>query len=84
MSITHPLRSVASARLPQGRQLTVPVKRRQRASKITGLTWSVERSIAWITRNRRLAKDYEYRVQSSETMIDLAAIRLMLSRLAPA
>jgi len=60
------------------------VKRRQRAFKITGLTWVVERSIAWLNRNRRLAKDYEYRVQSSETMIDLAAIRLMLNRLVAA
>jgi transposase len=59
------------------------VKRRQRAFKITGLTWIVERSIAWLGRNRRLAKDYEYRVQASETMIDIAAIRLMLNRLAP-
>jgi hypothetical protein len=31
-----------------------------------------------------LSKDYEYRVQTSETMIDLAAIRLMLNRIAPA
>lgn len=60
------------------------VKRRQRAFKVAGLTWIVERSIAWLNRYRRLAKDYEYRVQSSETMIDLAAIRLMLNRLAPA
>lgn len=60
------------------------VKRRQRAFKITGLTWIVERSIAWLNRNRRLAKDYEYRVRPSETMVDLAAIRLMLNRLAPA
>jgi len=27
-------------------------------------------------------KDYEYRVQTSETMIDLVAIRLMLNRIA--
>lgn len=60
------------------------VKRRQRGFRITGLTWIVERSIAWLNRNRRLAKDHEYRVQSSETMIDIAAIRLMLNRLAPA
>jgi hypothetical protein len=33
---------------------------------------------------RRLGKDYEYRVQTSETMIDLASIRLMLNRIAPA
>jgi transposase len=57
------------------------VKRRERAFKITGLTWIVERSFAWLGRNRRLSKDYEYTVQSSETMIDIAAIRLMLNRL---
>ena len=50
------------------------------AFKITGLTWIVERSFAWLGRNRRLSKDYEYRVQTSELMIDLAAMRLMLNR----
>ncbi len=60
------------------------VKRRERAFKITGLTWIVERSFAWLGRNRRLSKDYEYRVQTSEAMIDLAATRPMLNRLAPA
>ena len=67
----------------QGWQLRI-VKRRQREFKITGLTWIVERSFAWLGRNRRLSKDYEYRVQTSETMIDLASIRLMLNRIAPA
>src|ERR1700694_4891310 len=67
----------------QGWQLRI-VKRRQRAFKITGLAWIVERSFAWLGRNRRLSKDYEYRVQTSETMIDLASIRLMLNRIAPA
>ena len=33
-------------------------------------------------RNRRLSKDYELKVQTSEAFIDLAAIRLMLKRLA--
>ncbi len=60
------------------------VKRRQRAFKITGLTWIVERSFAWLGRNRRLSKDYEYCVQTSETMIDIAARRIMLNRLQPA
>ena len=58
--------------------------RRQRAFKITGLTWIVERSFAWLGRNRRLNKDYEYCVQSSETLIEIAATRLMLNRLAQA
>ena len=60
------------------------VKRRERAFKITGLTWIVERTFAWLGRNRRLSKDYECAVQTSETMIDIAAIRLMLNRLTAA
>jgi hypothetical protein len=40
-------------------------KRGQRAFKITGLTWIVERTFAWLGRNRRFSKDYEYRVQTS-------------------
>ncbi len=60
------------------------VKRRQRAFKIRGLTWIVERIFAWLGRNRRFSKDYEYRVQTSETLLDIAATRLMLNRLAPA
>jgi putative transposase len=59
-------------------------KRRQRAFKIRGLTWIVERTFAWLGRNRRFSKDYEYRVQTSETLLDIAATRLMLNRLAPA
>jgi putative transposase len=59
------------------------VKRRQRAFKITGLTWIVERTFAWLGRSRRLSKDYEYRLQTSEAMLGIAAIRLMLNRLAP-
>jgi putative transposase len=58
------------------------VSRRQRAFKVVGLTWIVERTFAWLARNRRLSKDYELKVQTSEAFIDLAAIRLMLKRLA--
>jgi putative transposase len=43
--------------------------------------WVVERSFAWLIRNRRLANDYERRVQTSETLIELAASRLLLRRL---
>jgi len=42
-----------------------------------------QRAFAWLARNRRLSKDYELKVQTSEAFIDLAAIRLMLKRLAP-
>jgi putative transposase len=44
--------------------------------------WVVERSFAWLSRNRRLAKDYERKVQTSETLIELAATRLLLRRMA--
>ena len=44
----------------------------------------MERTFAWLGRNRRLSKDYEYAVQTSETMIDMAAIRIMLNQLAQA
>src|SRR3954452_7624114 len=65
-----------------GWQLKI-TQRRQRAFKVVGLTWIVERTFAWLGRNRRLSKDYEFKVQTSEAFIDLAAIRLMLKRLAP-
>jgi putative transposase len=44
--------------------------------------WVVERSFAWLVRNRRLRIDYERRVQTSETLIEVAFIRLLLRRLA--
>jgi putative transposase len=43
--------------------------------------WIVERTFAWLIRNRRLAKDYEYRVQTSETLIEIATIRLLVRRI---
>src|SRR4051812_31057403 len=44
--------------------------------------WIVERTLGWLTRNRRLSKDYERKVQTSETFIKIAMIRLILRRLA--
>jgi transposase len=44
--------------------------------------WVVERTFAWLVRNRRLARDYERLTATSETMIKVAMIRLMLTRIA--
>jgi len=46
--------------------------------------WVVERTFAWIGRHRRMSKDYEYLTSSSENMIYLTMIRLMVRRLARA
>ncbi len=43
--------------------------------------WIVERTFAWLLRNRRLVVDYERKVQTSETFIEVAMIRLLLARL---
>ena len=44
--------------------------------------WIVERTIAWIGRNRRMSKDYEFLPATSKAWIYLSLIRLMLKRLA--
>jgi transposase len=44
--------------------------------------WIVGRSFAWLIRNRRLAKDYERKVQTSETLIEVAMVRFLIRRLA--
>ena len=80
----HQSRKLARYLLQQDGWKLQIVKRRQRAFKIAGLTWIVERSFAWLGRNRRLSKNYEYNVQTSETLIDIAATRLLLNRLASA
>jgi putative transposase len=47
------------------------------------IRWVVERTFAWIGRYRRNSKDYEKRTDSSESMVRLSMISLMLRRLAP-
>ena len=43
--------------------------------------WVVERTIAWLTTNRRLAKDYERFVETGEMLLYLAMSRILLRRL---
>ena len=44
--------------------------------------WIVERTFAWISRNRRLARDYERYAKTVAAFVRLAMIRIMLRRLA--
>jgi len=43
--------------------------------------WVVERTFAWLGFHRRLSKDYEALPATSQAMIYIAMIRLMLARL---
>ena len=43
--------------------------------------WIVERTLAWISRCRRLARDYERHARKAAAFVRLAMIRLMLRRL---
>jgi putative transposase len=40
----------------------------------------VERTLSWRSRNRRMSIDYERKVQTSETFIEVALIRLLVAR----
>jgi putative transposase len=45
--------------------------------------WIVERTFGWLSKYRRLARDYEETIASSEAWIRIAMIHLMARRLAP-
>lgn len=47
------------------------------------IRWVVERSHAWFGRCRRLSRDYDYNLSSSETWVRIAAIQQMLRCLKP-
>ena len=47
------------------------------------IRWTVERTFAWLGKCRRLSKDRERSVLSSEAFVKLAMIHLMLNRLEP-
>jgi transposase len=44
--------------------------------------WVVERTFAWLNRNRRLAKDVEATIESAVTWLFIASVKLMSRRLA--
>ena len=55
----------------------------EKGFKPVRIRWVVERTHAWLNRNRRLSKDYERNTNSSESVIRIAAISQMVNRLAP-
>jgi putative transposase len=59
------------------------VKRSDRAKEFVVLSkrWIVERTLAWLNRCRRLAKDWQNRNRKALAFLHLASIRLMLRKL---
>jgi len=49
--------------------------------KVLPKRWIVERTFSWFYKYRRLSKDYEYRIDTSEAMIYVAMSHVMVRRL---
>ena len=66
---------------------TIEIVKRSDATKgfkLLPRRWVVERTIAWLNRNRRLAKDFEATIESAETWLMIASVKLLSRRLARA
>jgi len=66
-------------------RLTVTIVKRSDDTKgfaVLPRRWVVERTLGWLTRNRRLVRDYERRADTHEAMTTIAMIILMSRRLA--
>jgi putative transposase len=71
--------------LRQRRKLRLEIVQRsdrRRGFVVQPKRWIVERTFGWLNRYRRLSKDYEYLPVTSETLIQIAMINLMVRRLA--
>ena len=49
--------------------------------KVLPKRWIVERTFGWLSKSRRLSKDYETNIESSTAMIHIAMTKLMLRRI---
>ena len=43
--------------------------------------WVVERTLAWLNRNRRLAKDFEASIESAKAWLYVASVQLIVRRM---
>ena len=50
--------------------------------KVLPRRWVVERTFAWLNRNRRLAKDFENAIESATAWIFMASVQLITRRIA--
>jgi putative transposase len=74
------IKRLSDTQVPQSED-EPPAEKPSRGFQIQPRRWVVERTFAWISRCRRLARDFEGLCQTSESLIQLAMSRLMLFRL---
>lgn len=69
---------------PVGRWRVEIVTRSERTGSFTPepKRWVIERTFAWLGRNRRLAKDFEHTLASAEAWFLIGAVKLLARRLA--
>ncbi len=68
-------------------QWTLEIVKRSDAAKgfqLLPRRWVVERTFAWLGRNRRLAKDFETTIASAQAWLMIASIQLLVRRIASA
>jgi putative transposase len=58
------------------------VKKTSNGFEVLPKRWIVERTFAWLTRYRRMARDYELRPDTLEAMTYAAMVHLMIRRFA--
>ena len=65
------------------RQIQI-IRRSDRAQgfEVLPRRWVVERTFAWLGRNRRLAKDFERTIQSATAWLFLASVQMIARRIA--
>ncbi len=67
-----------------GWELTITKRSdKEKGFKVVPKRWVVERTFGWLGRYRRLSKDYEKLPETSEAMIQMAMIHIMVRRLEP-
>ena len=59
------------------------VPKKEKIFKVDRKRWVIERTFAWISRQRRMARDYERTTKSSENMIYISMLRIMLKQICP-
>src|SRR5712672_479496 len=70
---------LAKALTQFGRWTVEIVKRDAPGFVVLPRRWVVERTLAWLNRNRRLAKDFEASIASAKAWLYIAAIQLLIS-----